>query len=137
MGYCRGSKDVLLWTSSHGCAIVGQSARTCLQQLCADTGCSLEGLPGAMDDRDGWRELGKFVSSATLIITFVAELVFRYLVIWLNAGIIYIIFISFRILLKNLKNAKNLMPKCTSTYKSLNSVKSKLEITVIVCCTIT
>ena len=27
-----------------------------LQQLCADTLSSLEDLPGAMDDRDGWWE---------------------------------------------------------------------------------
>ena len=27
-----------------------------IQQICADTGCSLEVLPEAMDDREGWRE---------------------------------------------------------------------------------
>ena len=27
-----------------------------LQQLCTDTGCSLEDLPEAMDDRNLWRE---------------------------------------------------------------------------------
>ena len=27
-----------------------------IRQLCADTGCNLEDLPGAMDDRDGWRK---------------------------------------------------------------------------------
>ena len=27
-----------------------------MQQLCADTGCSLEDLPVAMDDKDGWQE---------------------------------------------------------------------------------
>ena len=31
----------------------GRPARTYIQQLCADTGCSLENLPGAMDDREG------------------------------------------------------------------------------------
>ena len=31
-------------------------ARVDIQQLCADTGCSLEDLPGAMDDRDGCQE---------------------------------------------------------------------------------
>ena len=25
-------------------------------QLCSDTGCSPEDLPGTMDDKDGWRE---------------------------------------------------------------------------------
>ena len=48
--------DILLWTPSHGLAKAGRPARTYIQQLCADTGCSLEDLPGAMNDRDGWRE---------------------------------------------------------------------------------
>ena len=48
--------DILLWTPTHGRAKAGRSARTYIQQLCTDTGCSLEDLPGAMDDRDGWRE---------------------------------------------------------------------------------
>ena len=48
--------DILLWTLSHGQAKARQSARTYIQRLCADTGCSLEDLLGAMDDRDGWRE---------------------------------------------------------------------------------
>ena len=48
--------DVLLWTPSHGWAKVGWPARTYIQQLCADTGCSLEDLPEAMDDREGWQE---------------------------------------------------------------------------------
>ena len=48
--------DVLLRTPSHGRVNVGRPARTYLQQLCTDTGCSLEEMPGAMDDREGWRE---------------------------------------------------------------------------------
>ena len=48
--------DVLLWTPTHGQAKAGRSARTCIQQLCADTGWSLEDLPGVMDGRDGWQE---------------------------------------------------------------------------------
>ena len=32
-------------------AKAGRPARTYIQQLCADTGCSLEDLPGVMDDR--------------------------------------------------------------------------------------
>ena len=46
--------DVLLWSSSLGRARVEQPARTYLRQLCTDTGCNLEDLPEAMDDRDGW-----------------------------------------------------------------------------------
>ena len=33
-----------------GCSLENQ------QDLCADTGCSLENLLGTIDDRDGWRE---------------------------------------------------------------------------------
>ena len=29
---------------------------TYIQQLCADTGCSSEDLPEAMDDRERWQE---------------------------------------------------------------------------------
>ena len=43
--------DVLLWTPSHG---RGQSARNNIEHLSADTGCSPEDLPEAMDDREGW-----------------------------------------------------------------------------------
>ena len=45
--------DILLWTPSHGRANTGHPARTYIQQLCIDTGCSLEDLPGAMNDREG------------------------------------------------------------------------------------
>ena len=36
--------------------ISGELARTYIQQFCTDTGCSLEDLPGAMDNRDVWQE---------------------------------------------------------------------------------
>ena len=60
-GHCWRSRDefisdVLLWTPSQGRAKAGRPARTYLQQLCADTGCTPEDLPGAMDDREGRRE---------------------------------------------------------------------------------
>ena len=48
--------DVLLWTPSRGRAKAGRLAWTYIQQLYAYTGCSLEDLPEAMDDREGWRE---------------------------------------------------------------------------------
>ena len=56
VGHCWRSKDELisdglLWTPSHRRAKVGRPARTYLLQFCANTGCSLEDLPGAMDDR--------------------------------------------------------------------------------------
>ena len=61
VGYCWRSRgklisNTLLWTPSHGWAKAGQPARTYIQQLCADTGCSLEDLLGVMDNRDGWWE---------------------------------------------------------------------------------
>ena len=48
--------DVLQWTPSHGRRKAGRPARTYIQQLCEDTGCSPEDLPKAMNDREGWRE---------------------------------------------------------------------------------
>ena len=60
MRHCWRSKDKLisdvLWTPTHGRASVSQPERTYLHQLCVDTGCSLEDLLGAMDDRNRWRE---------------------------------------------------------------------------------
>ena len=53
------SSNVLLWTPSHRHASVGWPTRTYLQQLCTDTGCSLEDLPKVIDDRNGERESGK------------------------------------------------------------------------------
>ena len=47
--------DVLLWTPSHGRAKAGRPARTYIQQHCADTGCSPEDLPKAMDDKEVWQ----------------------------------------------------------------------------------
>ena len=60
-GHCGRSRDelisdVLLWTLSHGRVKAGRPAQTYIQQLCADTGCSPEDLPEAMDDREGWQE---------------------------------------------------------------------------------
>ena len=60
-GHCWRSRDelisdVLLWTPTHGRAKAGRPARTYIQQLCEDTGCSSEDLPEAMNDREKWRE---------------------------------------------------------------------------------
>ena len=60
-GHCWRSKDelisdVLLWTPAYGQAKAGRPARTYIQQLCEDTGCSPEHLPEAMNDREKWRE---------------------------------------------------------------------------------
>ena len=48
--------DVLIWTPTYVRAKAGRPARTYIQQLCEDTGCSSEDLPEAMNDRETWRE---------------------------------------------------------------------------------
>ena len=48
--------DVLLWTPAYCQAKAGRQARTYLQQLCEDTGCSPEDLQKAMNDREKWQE---------------------------------------------------------------------------------
>ena len=48
--------DVLLWTPTYDQAKAGQPARTYIQQLYEDTGCSPEDLPEAMNDREKWQE---------------------------------------------------------------------------------
>ena len=58
-GHCWRSRDelisdVLLWTPTYGRAKAGRSARTYIQQLCEDTGCSSEDLSEAMNDREKW-----------------------------------------------------------------------------------
>ena len=60
-GHCWRSKDELIsdmlrWTPAYGQAKAGRPARTYIQQLCEDTGCSPEDLPEAMNDRKKWRE---------------------------------------------------------------------------------
>ena len=60
-GHCWRSRyelirDVLLWTASYRRAKVGRLARSYIQQLCADTGCSPEDLRKAMEVREVWRE---------------------------------------------------------------------------------
>ena len=49
------SGDVLQWVFTGWPACASRSARTCLNQVCADTGYSLEELPETMDERDGWK----------------------------------------------------------------------------------
>ena len=50
------SSNIYRRTPSNGRAKTGRPARTYIQQLCADTGYSLENLLGTVDDRDGWQE---------------------------------------------------------------------------------
>ena len=60
-GYCWRSRDelisnVLQWTPTYGRAKAGRPARTYIQQLCEDTGCSPEDQPEAMNDREKWQK---------------------------------------------------------------------------------
>ena len=60
-GYCCWRRDelisdVLLWTPKYGRAKAGRPARTYIQQLCEDTGCSPEDLLEVMNDKEKWRE---------------------------------------------------------------------------------
>ena len=48
--------DVFLWTPTYVRAKAGRPARTYIQQLCEDKGCSPEDLPETMNDREKWRE---------------------------------------------------------------------------------
>ena len=52
----RAHKDLLLWTPTYGQVKAERPARTYIQQLCEDTGCSPEDLPEAMNDREKWWE---------------------------------------------------------------------------------
>ena len=58
--------DIFLWTPSPSRAGVGHPLRTYLQQLCTDTGCSLEDLPNAMDDRDEWQERFREIHASSM-----------------------------------------------------------------------
>ena len=60
-GHCWRSRDeliseVFLWIPTYGRAKAGRPARTRIQHLCEDTGCSPEDLPEAMNNREKWRE---------------------------------------------------------------------------------
>ena len=56
--------DVLLWTPSYSRAKAERPDRTYIQQLCEDTGCSLEDQPEAMNDWKEWRERVRDISAS-------------------------------------------------------------------------
>ena len=71
-GHCWGSRDelirdALLWTATLGRAKAGRPARTYIQQLCEDTGCCPEDLPGEMNDREEWRERVRDIRATSAI----------------------------------------------------------------------
>ena len=68
-GHCWRSRDelisdVLIWAPTYGRTKAGRPARTYIQQLCEDTGCSPEYLPEAMNDREKWRERVKDIRAS-------------------------------------------------------------------------
>ena len=70
-GHCWRSKDelisdVLLWTPAYGQVKAGRLARTYIQQLCEDTGCSPEDLPKAMNDREKWLERVRDIRASSM-----------------------------------------------------------------------
>ena len=56
--------DVLLWTPTYGRSKARRPARTYIQQLCEDTGCSPEDQPEVMNDREKWRERVRDIRSS-------------------------------------------------------------------------
>ena len=46
--------------------IVGQPIKTYINQLCADTGCSLEDLSSVMADRGGWQKRIKGIYAVSM-----------------------------------------------------------------------
>ena len=69
--------DILLWTPSHGRVKVRRPIRTYLQQFCTDTGCSMEDLPGVMDNSDGWRERVREIYASGMTWWYIYEVLFN------------------------------------------------------------
>ena len=69
VGLCWRSRDELIsdllqWTPTYGRAKARRPARTYIQQLCEDTGCSPEDLLEAMNDREKGRERVKDIRAS-------------------------------------------------------------------------
>ena len=69
-GHCWRIRDKLIsnilpWTPSHGRAKAGWPAQAYIPQLCANMVCSLEDLPGAMDDREEWQKVREIHAGST------------------------------------------------------------------------
>ena len=68
-GHCWSTRDelisdVLLWIPTYGWAKAGRPARIYIQQLCEDTGCSLDDLTEAMNDREKGRERVRVIGAS-------------------------------------------------------------------------
>ena len=98
-GHCWRSRDelirdVLLWTLTHGRAKAGRPARTHIQQLCEDAGCCPEDLPGAMNDREKWRERVRDIRATSSTWWWIPR--FRLFWCMSNSSLCHIIFLNFR-----------------------------------------
>ena len=74
--HCRRSKEklisnVFLWTLIQGCANKN------LHQFCADTRCSLEYLLGAMNDREGVREIHAVSITCVCCVSFIMDIKYK------------------------------------------------------------
>ena len=115
--YWRGPQDLLLWTLSHGRGKAGRPDRTYIQQPCVDTGCSLEDLLGAMDDRDEWQERFREICAGS--VTWWWSYLFCY-----NYSPILFLFFSFRAY-----DLRNSLPKThTHTHSYTHSYTQCLEV---------
>ena len=98
-GHCWKSRDelisvVLPWTLTYGRAKAGQLARTYIQQLCEDTGCSPEDLPEAMNDREKWRERVRDIRAGDMMMMMMIKSYTQlYGIIWYDIKYSYLILI--------------------------------------------
>ena len=110
-GHCWRSRDelisdVLLWTPTHGRVKAGRPARTYIQQLCEDTGCSPEDLPEAMNDREKWRERVRDIRATSTTWWYIYIYIYIYCVLSLRVivqtgfvvdhGVVFIMIFMFR-----------------------------------------
>ena len=71
-GHCWSSRDelkndVLIWNPTHGRAKAGQPARTYIEQLCEDTGCSPEDQSEVINNRKKWQERVRYIRAGGTI----------------------------------------------------------------------
>ena len=84
---------VLLWTPTYGRAKAGRPARTYIQLLCEDTGCSSEDLPEVMNDREKWRERVRDICASGMTWWWWCIYIYIYIYIYMHTHIyIYINF---------------------------------------------
>ena len=84
--------DVLLWTPTYSRVKAGRPARTYIQLLCEDMGCSPEDLPEAMNDREEWRE-------------WVRDIDMRMMMMMMISPNIYFLYFAFHILVSSSFNS--------------------------------